>query len=296
MPELAYVNGVFGPIAEATVSIEDRGFQFGDGVYEVIATYGGRLFQLDAHLRRLRKSLAAIQLSYDLNAHPLEPIIEEGLRLSDLGDTMVYLQLTRGVAPRAHAAPPHMTPTLVMTFKPLPTVPDDLRRRGLSVMTTPDNRWQNCYVKAITLLPNTLAKSDAVRRGYDDAVFVTGTGEIRECTASNIFLVKDGKLETPPRTESILHGVTLGFLLECAAAIDLTVTERVLPKSALLGADEVFMSGTTVEALGITSIDDQPVGDGRVGPITQRLYEEFNRRVHGYEGADHPTCQNRAKS
>ncbi len=279
MSEVAYVNGVYGPIAEAKVSIEDRGFQFGDGVYEVIVAYNGKPFLLDRHMRRLRKSAAGISLDYDFDGKPLEPIIGEGLRRSELGDAMVYLQITRGVAPRSHAIPAGMTPTVVMTFKPLPAIPEELRRRGAKVVTTLDTRWAHCYIKAITLLPNILAKSDAIRRGYDDAIFVTASGEVRECTSANIFAIKEGAIRFPLRTESILHGVTQGYLLELARAAGLRVQEESVSVDSLRNADEVFMSGTVGEVLAITSIDDRPVGNGNVGPITQRLYDEFIRKA-----------------
>jgi D-alanine transaminase len=279
MGELAYVNGVFGPIAEAKVSIEDRGFQFGDGIYEVIATYDGRLFLVEQHMRRLRRSAAGIALDYDFEGRPLEPIIMEGLRRSELRDALIYIQVTRGDAPRSHTIPAGLTPTVVMTFKPLPSLPEDLRRRGAKVITMLDNRWANCYIKAITLLPNILAKNEALRHGYDDAIFVTAGGEVRECTSANIFLVTGGRLLIPPRNEFILHGVTQGFLIECAEAIGVPVREAPVPVESLRRADEVFMSGTAAEVLAITSIDDWPVGDGRVGPITQRLYDEFLRRT-----------------
>lgn len=279
MNELAYVNGVFGPIAEARISVEDRGFQFGDGVYEVIVAYDGRPFLLEEHLARLRRSLEGIRLNYDFAANPLEPIIAEGLRCTGLPEAMVYIQVTRGVAPRAHLVPEGVDPTVVMTFKPLPKVSDELRRRGASVMTTLDTRWAKCSIKAVTLLPNVLAKSEAAAGGYDDAVFVTETGEVRECTAANVFLVKDGRLQFPPRDESVLHGITQGFILECASALGIPVNERSFTVDALHQADEAFISGTTVEVLGIASLDDRPVGNGQVGPITRRLFEEFWRRV-----------------
>jgi D-alanine transaminase len=280
MTELGYVNGVFCPLAEAKVSIEDRGFQFGDGVYEVVAAYGGRPFLLDAHMARLRRSLAAIGLAYDLERDPLEPIINEGLSRSGITqDAMIYIQITRGACPRSHVIPSQVKPTVVMTFKPLPEVPDDLRRRGAKVMTTPETRWSNCYIKAITLLPNVLAKNEAVRRGYDDAVFVTTTGEVRECSAANVFIVNGKDMTIPPRTESILHGVTQGVLLECASRIGLTVTERAFDVETLLQAGEVLMSSTTTEVLGITTVDGQPIGDGTVGPVTGQLYREFKART-----------------
>ncbi len=279
MGELAYVNGVFGPIAEAKVSIEDRGFQFGDGIYEVIVAYDGRLFLVEQHMRRLRRSAAGIALDYDFEAHPLEPIIAEGLRRSELRDALIYIQITRGAAPRSHTIPAGLTPTVVMTFKPLPRLPDDLRERGARVITMPDIRWANCYIKAITLLPNVLAKNETLRKGYDDAIFVTADGEVRECTSANIFLVSGGSLLIPPRNESILHGVTQGYLIELASSIRLNVREEVIHLELLRRADEVFMSGTAAEVLAITSIDDRPVSNGRVGPVTRRLYDEFLSRT-----------------
>jgi len=279
MPELAYLNGEFMPVSEAKVSIEDRGFQFGDGVYEVIVAYAGRLFLPEQHMHRLRRSAGAIGLDYPFDSAPLEPVIAEGLRRSGFRDALVYIQLTRGAAPRSHALPSGLKPTVVMTFKTLPVVPEALRERGLRVMTTTDMRWATCYIKAITLLPNILARNEALRRGYDDAIFVTKDGEVRECTSANLFIAVEGELIIPPRTEAILHGVTQAFLLECAAGIGVPVREQAFNVAALRAADEVFMSGTTVECLAITSVDGTPIADGRAGPITKRLHEEFSRRV-----------------
>ncbi len=279
MIELAYVHNRFCPISEAMVSIEDRGFQFGDGIYEVIAVYSGKPFLLDRHLARLWKSAAAIELTYDFQRKPLEPIIAEGLSRAAIGvDAMVYIQITRGVAPRSHAIPEAIEPTLVLTFRSLPTVSDELRKRGTSLMTTPDIRWSNCYIKAITLLPNVLAKSEALRRGYDDAIFVTDAGEVRECTSANLFVVHGEELVLPPRDESILHGVTQAFLIECAAAIGLKITERSFSALTMMQADELILSSTTAEVLGVTSVDDKPIADGRVGAVTQRLFDEFCSR------------------
>jgi D-alanine transaminase len=278
VPELAYLNGVWGPISEAMVNIEDRGFQFGDGVYEVIVAYEGRPFLLEAHLSRLRQSAAAIDLRYDFAKTPITPIILEGLRRCDFSNAMVYLQLTRGVNARNHVIPPNLTPTLVMTFKPLPPVPEDKRREGLKLATTPEIRWANCYVKAITLLPNILAKNDAIRRGFDDAVFVAAGGQVRECTSSNIFVVRDGRVMFPPRNESVLHGITQGFITECAIGIDIPICEQPITIEALQTANEVFISSTLQEVMPVTSIDGRPVANGQVGPITTKLFDEFRRR------------------
>lgn len=279
MPELAYVNGVFGPISEAKISIEDRGFQFGDGIYEVIFAYDGKLFLLDQHLQRLRRSLRDIGLQFDFDENPLEKVIEEGLRRCELRDVMIYIQITRGVAPRVHAIPDNLTPTVIVTFKPLPVMPEDVRARGIKVMTTTDNRWANCSIKAITLLPNILAKTEALRRGCGEALFVTQSGEVRECTSANIFVIKDALVKTPPRNDSVLHGITQRILFECATAVGCSMQEEVIALESLRCASEVFISSTAVEVLGVVAIDDQPIGDGKVGPWTRRLYEEFRRRA-----------------
>jgi len=281
MPELACVNGVFSPIADARVSIEDRGFQFGDGVYEVIAAHNGVPFLLDRHMGRLRTSLDAINIPFDFSAAPLEPIILDGLRRCEFASALIYVQITRGAAPRSHIIPKGIRPTVVMTFKPLPEVPEDLRRRGAHLMTAPDTRWANCYVKAITLLPNVLARNDALSRGFDDAVFVSDSGEVRECTSANIFMVSGDTILTPPLTESILHGVTQGFLRECAAGLSLKMIEQSFNVESLRRADEAFMSSTATEVLAVTRLDGHPIGDGSVGQCTQRLHAEFRRRSRG---------------
>jgi len=291
MPEIAYVNGVFSDIDLARVSIEDRGFQFGDGVYEVVLAYGGRLFLLPEHMARLKRSLAAIHLDFDLDENALQPIIDEGLRRCGFRDAMVYIQITRGPAPRSHAIPDHSHPTLVMTFKPLAPLPEDFRRRGARLMTMRDTRWANCYVKAITLLPNVLAKSEAVRRGFDDAVFVAESGAVRECTSANIFIVHKGALIFPPRNHSVLHGITQGFLLRCAEDIGVDVEESAVQVEELYAADEVFMSSTTIEVLGVTSVDERPIADGAVGPLTRRLFDAFRKRSRALENNPRPTAR-----
>ncbi|MCO6435786.1 MAG: aminotransferase class IV [Phycisphaerae bacterium] len=278
MKELAFVNGVFVPIEKAVVSVEDRGFQFGDSVYEVVVAYDGRPFLIEPHLQRLRRSCDAIGLNYPFHKRPLEPIIAEGIARRGEGDTLVYIQLTRGVAPRAHGIPQGLEPTLVMTFRPLKPVPEELRRRGMRLKAVRDERWARCFIKAVTLLPNVLAKDQALREGYDDAVFISPSGEVRECTAANIFMVRDSTLFMPTRDVSVLHGITQQFIMECAEAIAVPVREERFPASDLFRADELFLSSTTLQVLGATSVDGKPVGDGKVGPVTLRLHEAFRER------------------
>ncbi len=279
MPELAYINGVYCAIEDAKVSIEDRGFQFGDSIYEVIVTYNGKPFLLDEHLQRCKRSVAGIKLNYDFKTQPLEPIIEEGLRRSEFSDAMVYIQITRGVAPRNHVIPQNITPTVVMTFKERPVVPEETRQNGVKMATVTDQRWANCFIKAVILLPNTLARYEAMEKGCHDAILVTPEGEVRECTSANIFIVKNNTLYFPPRNESILRGVTQNFLLNCAHSINIEYVEQRISLDDLFGADEVFLSSTAAEALSITTIDDCTIGDGNVGPLTQRIYESFLEKL-----------------
>jgi D-alanine transaminase len=284
MKELAYVNGVYGPIEDAKVSIEDRGFQFGDGVYEVVAAYRGEPFLLDRHMARLRKSAEAIRLRHDFGQVPLEPIIHEGLRRCERADLMVYVQITRGAAPRSHLFPANATPTVVMTIRPLPRVADEVRRRGARLLTVPECRWAQCFIKAITLLPNVLARNEAGRQGFDDALFVSSANEVLECTSSNVFLVQGRTLRLPARTESILHGVTQAFLMECAREAGLKVEESRCDLEMLRGADEVFISSTTVEVLWVSAVDGRTVGQGAIGPATQQLHEIYQSRIRSFGG------------
>jgi len=285
---LAWLNGEFCPIHEAKVSIEDRGFQFGDGIYEVIRVYDGRPFLLERHLERLCRSVAAIGLEVNVEELGLARVIDEGVQRSGMAEAVVYIQITRGAAPRIHDIPRGLPPTVVVTFRPAPVVPAELRERGVSVMTTREIRWANCYIKAITLLPNILVRTEARRRGYYEAVFVTDQGEVRETTAANIFAVRQGRLRMPPRTQAVLHGITQSLVLDCAARVDVPVEERAFHLDFLRAADEAFISSTTLEVLGVTRIDDQPVGDGTVGPITRRLHEELVR--HARRGPCRSAC------
>jgi len=279
MPEVAYINGTFCPINEATVSIEDRGFQFGDSIYEVIFAYGRKLFELDAHLKRLRASLKAIDLAFDIEASGLTQAMREGVTRCEFEDVMVYLQITRGVAPRVHTIPDGLVPTVVMTFKEIPTISSELQKRGARLKTFPEVRWANCYIKATTLLPNILAKTRAKKAGYDDAVFVTEEGEVRESTSANVYIVEGKSVIFPRRNESVLHGVTQHFLMRCAQALGLEMQEGVIPLERLMAADEVFISSTAVEVLGVTCVDGKAIATGEVGPVVRSLHEEFCRRA-----------------
>jgi D-alanine transaminase len=271
--EIAYINGRFCPPREAMVSIEDRGFHFSDGIYEVVAAHHGRPFRLPQHMARLRESVRGLDLPFDPDAYGLERVIHEGLARSGFDHTLVYLQITRGVFPRQHVCQVALEPTVVATFKPMPPVPAERIEKGVSVKTAEDIRWGKCYIKAISLLPNVLIKNQAVREGFFDALLVTSSGDVRESCSSNVFLVKDGVVRTPPADEHILHGITRGFILECAAELGLPTRETRIPEPELFTADEVFFTATTYNVMPITRINNRPIANGRPGPMTRQLYE-----------------------
>ena len=279
MPELAYLNGTFCPIDQAKVSIEDRGFQFADGVYEVIVFYGHRPVMLDAHLERLANSGRGIDLAVDPDRLNLRSIIEEGVRQAGFDRSMVYVQLTRGVAPRDHAHPQRSDLTVVLTFKPKPAVDAETRARGLSVMTVSDFRWTRCDIKSIALLPNVMAKNEALAKGYDDAVFIGPKGDVREATAANLFIVKSGHLVTHAQDRTILPGITRRLVLGCAKQIELPTRETRVLKEDLTASDEVFLCSTSIEILSVVRVDDQPIGDGRPGPHTTALYRQMMKQL-----------------
>ncbi len=275
MAELAYVNGQFRDIDQATVSINDRGFQFADSVYEVLVACGHQPFRLPQHLARLRRSLALIDIDVARCNVDFEALILEGIRRAGFERTLVYLQVTRGVQPREHVYSQDLRPSIVATFRPQPVIDSQLQARGLSVTTVDDPRRSDCEVKATALLPNVLALNRAVRDGHDDVLFVGPDGDVREASSANVFAVRRGTLITPVQNALILHGVTRGYILECAEKIGVALQETSLSVAQLESADEAFLSSTTIDILPITRINGTPVGPGRPGPITARLHQAF---------------------
>ncbi len=273
MPDIGFVNGQFMPLADAVVSVEDRGFQFGDGVYEVIRTYGGRPFHLNAHLARLERSAKAIDLPCPLSRAQWAERVAEGIRLAGYRECKVYLQLTRGPAPRDHLFPAAVHPTVVMTVRELHPLSDGLRS-GVSAITLPDFRWGRCDIKSIGLLANVLARQRAKDAGAFEAIFIRD-GEVTEGAVSNVMIVRGGILATSPEGEHILSGVTRGLVLELARKEGLAVQERPVSEAELRGADEVFLTGTTVEVLPVNRIDGIAIGSGRPGPIVTLLAARF---------------------
>jgi D-alanine transaminase len=274
VPETAFLNGRFLPLAEATVSIEDRGFQVGDGVYEVIRTYRGRPFKLDAHLARLDRSAQAIDLRQPYPFDRWVEYVTEGLRLGAFRETKIYVQITRGTAPRDHAYAADLQPTVLMTFRELQPLNAIVQSTGVAAMTMKDIRWGRCDIKSINLLANVLARQQAKKHGVFESILVRD-GQVTEGAVSNVFMVQDGKLITAPEGGWILSGVTRQVVLELARHEGLTVQERYCSEQELLGATEVFLTGTTVEVLGVVHIDGKQIGKGQPGPLTRSLAKRF---------------------
>ncbi len=280
MPELACVNGHFMPLEQAVISIEDRGFQFADGVYEVIGTYGGRLYAIEEHLQRLQFSLAALRIPCDIASNGLRKTIESGVQQCGLSEVLVYVQITRGVAPRHHEFPaPAPAPTVVLTFKALKRLPQALYENGVPVISTADLRWQRCDVKSISLLANILAKQEAHERGAFEALLVNREGLVTEGASTSAFCVRAGALYTAPLGAHILPSITRKILLELARSLAIPIREEFSTLAQFKGADEAFLAGTTTEAIGIVDVDGEAVGDGRPGPVTRQLRAAFLESV-----------------
>jgi len=280
MPDIGFVNGRFLPLEEATVSVEDRGFQFGDGVYEVIRTYHGRPFHLDAHLARLERSAKAIELPLPWNIQQWTAHVHEGIKRGGYAESKVYLQLTRGAAPRDHSFPASTKPTAVMTVREMRPMDPALQASGVTVMTMDDWRWGRCDIKSVNLLPNVMARQKAKTEGANEALFVRG-GRVTEGSSSNVFGVIKGRICTTPTGPGILPGVTRVLVLRIAKSSGLSVSETELPLRRLISADEVFLSGTTVEVLPVVRIDGRRIGNGKPGRITRSIAESFRLMAGG---------------
>ncbi|MGE5946874.1 MAG: D-amino acid aminotransferase [Betaproteobacteria bacterium] len=278
-----YLNGAFVPLAGAGISPLDRGFLYGDGVYELIPVYSRRAFRIDEHLKRLQATLDGIKLANPLTVDAWKTVVLRLIDAAPWDDQSIYLQVTRGADnKRDPAFPPASVPPTTFAFAaPLVTTPADVRARGVSAITVPDLRWSRCDVKVVSLLANVLARQEAVERGCAEALLIRD-GFMKEGAASNIFVVRDGVLLAPPKTHLMLPGITYDVVLELAARHGQPLEVREIHENELRAADEVWMTSSTKEVLAITTLDGQPVGDGRPGPAGQRMwqwYQEFKNTV-----------------
>lgn len=275
--ELGYVNGKFVSLDEKVIPIDERGHQFGDGVYEVIRFYGGKPFMLAEHLERLMKSAKAIRLPVTQSADDFRQIISTAVEKSGLSDCYVYLQITRGIAKRNHLFP-DVPVSVTMTVREATPLAAEVREKGVSAITREDERWANCYIKSLNLLPNILAKQEAHDAGAFEAILIRD-GVVTEGSSSNVFIVKNGTVITPPLSKHILAGITRMAILNILKETGIPYEEKNFSEKELLGADEVFITSTTSEVLPVVSINGLPVGSGKPGELTKRIYKEFQKRI-----------------
>ena len=262
------------PLSSARVPVEDRGFQFADGIYEMLLALGGRLLFIKEHLRRLERNAGALGLDLRYKRSAWIRIIGTAYRKSRFPDARVYIQLTRGVAPRDHAAPVGIRPTALVTVRRHPSPAALHRQRGVSMITVPDLRWGRCDIKTINLLPNILAKQQARAAKAFEAVFIRD-GCALEGATSNLFAVSGRTLITPPNGPHLLPGITRDTVISLAKKAGIELVERPLPLEALYRSGEVFLTGTTIDVLPVVKIDRRRIGSGRPGPVTKLLYERF---------------------
>lgn len=271
-----YLNGQFLLAEQAYVSVFDRGFLLGDGVYEVIPVYQGQCFQLPAHLTRLQASLDGVRMQAPHTNAQWQAVIEQLIALNGGGDQSIYLQVTRGVAPRDHVFPEDVTPTTFVMSKPLQAVPEHYKTQGVAAITLPDIRWQNCDIKAITLLPNSLLKQQALEAGALEALLIRD-GYLTEGAASSAYVVIDGTIYTAPKCASVLSGITRQVVIEIALHNKLPLIEQAVTEWQLQQAEEIWISSSTKEIVAITRLDNKKVGDGVPGSIWQKMNALYQR-------------------
>ena len=278
---MIYLNGEFMPIEQARIPVLDRGFIFGDGVYEVIPVYSRHPFRLAEHLRRLQSSLDSIKLANPHDDATWIRLIRRLIELNEPEDQSLYMHITRGPAMRDHAFPKHVTPTVFLMSNPLTTPPQQQVNEGVSAITAADNRWLRCDIKALALLPHVLLRQEAVEAGCVEAVLLR-EGFMTEGAASNIFVVRNDVLLAPPKNHLMLPGITYDVVLELAQAAGIRHEVREISEAELRGAQEVWLTSSTREVLAITRLDDTPVGNGKPGPMFSRmytLYQDYKNRV-----------------
>ena len=290
MKQIVYLNGKFLPLGKARVSALDRGFLFGDAVYEVIPSYEGRLFRLHHHLERLEQSLSAIRMTNPLAAEQWQDLLRTLIERNPGIDQAVYLQVTRGAPDkRDHAIPRDLAPTLFAMSAPLPPRAPYIAERGIAAITLDDIRWRHCHIKSTNLLPNVLLRQEALDNEAEEAILLRA-GEVTEGAATNLFLVRSGEILTPPKDELVLPGITRDLILELAADADLPYAERTILDRELETADEIWLTSSMREVVPVTRLNSRPVGNGRPGPIWQRMSELFQAykerlRVQAASGA-----------
>jgi D-alanine transaminase len=278
---MVWLNGDFIEYQDAKVSVEDRGFQFSDGVYEVLRAVNGRYFAFEEHMTRLRRSLESVEIEISLKDNDFLRIGEKLLQESGCVDFVLYIQVTRGAAPRQHGFPRDPAiPTVVVMGRPHKSLPGGCSTEGVETITLKDERWLRCDIKSIGLLANVLARNRASRANAFEAILIRENA-VSEGSSSNVFLVKDGTLCTPKADYRILRGVTRDYVLKLAGEEGIAADERDISLIELRGAEEVFLTSTTLEVMPVVKIDQSPVAGGKVGNVTRRLMKRYHRLLLG---------------
>jgi len=282
MSRIAYVNGRYVPHRLASVHVEDRGYQFSDAVYEVIGVAGGRIIDEEPHWDRLDRSLTELAMAWPMSRAALRLVVREVLRRNGVTDGMVYIQVTRGVAPREHGFPKSTAVSLVVTARRARPASRQAQERGVSVITIPDIRWKRCDIKTVALLPNVLGKQRAIESGAFEAWMVGDDGFVTEGTSTNAWIVTpEDELVTRQTDASILPGITRASLAALARDEGVNLVECPFTVAEAKAAKEAFISSTTAAVVPVVKIDGKPVGDGKPGPVTRRLQEWYRKYATG---------------
>ncbi|MEZ5661876.1 MAG: aminotransferase class IV [Burkholderiaceae bacterium] len=274
---IVYLNGRFLPLAQAQVSVLDRGFLFGDGVYEVVPAYARRPFRWPQHLARLRRSLARLRIELPLDDRALGSIVTDLIERHTGSDLFVYMQITRGVAPRDHAFPnPPVAPTVFAMCNPFTVPARELVEGGIEAITLPDERWLNCDIKSISLLGNVLARQAAADQQAREAILFRD-GFLTEASASNVWLARQGQVLGPHKDRRMLEGIRVGLVESLCAQAGLTLDQRNITRDEVLEADEIMVTSATKEILAVVRLDGKPVGKGRPGPVFKALWQAYQQ-------------------
>jgi D-alanine transaminase len=278
---MVFLNGTFMPLEEARVPVLDRGFIFGDGIYELIPVYSRAPFRMDEHLARLERSLAAVRIANPYARERWRAIILELIAKQPWDDQGVYLQVTRGVAKRDHAFPENVAPTVFAMANPLVNPPQALVEKGAVAVSAVDYRWLRCDIKSVSLIGNVLLRQVSADAGAVETILFRD-GLLTEASASNVFVAKNGRLLSPPKSNLILPGITYDVVVEIAQEVGIPIEFRDVREAEVRGADEVWLTSSSKEILAVVQLDGKPVGEGRPGPLFRKAYagyQDFKRRV-----------------
>jgi D-alanine transaminase len=281
MSQIVYLNGRFLPLEQAQISVLDRGFIFGDGVYEVIPAYSGHAFRFQEHLARLQRSLDCVRLQNPYTVTQWQDLVRELIARKEPEDQSIYIHITRGVAPRDHAFPADTAPTVFMLSSVLSPPPAAQIEYGVAAVSARDIRWDRCDIKAIALLPNVLLRQQAIDAGAVETVLFRD-GILTEGAASNIFAVERGVILAPPKDHHMLPGITYDLVLELAAAHGVPAEIGHFGEARIRAADELWLTSSTREVLAIVALDGKPVADGKPGPLQRKMYgwyQDYKNRV-----------------